>query len=384
MINPRVESLTKSATLKITALTKKLRKEGKDVVNFAAGEPDFDTPDFIKEAAKKAIDEGFTKYTPSAGIPELREAIAEKFAKENNVKYAPTEVIVTAGAKYAIFVALYGLVGAGDEVIIPTPYWVSYPEMVKLTEGKAVFLPTKVENGFKIEPEVLKSVITPKTKVLILNYPSNPTGATYSKEELLDILKIVKEHNIMVVSDEIYEKLIYDGRKHISFASLEGARELTVTINGFSKAFSMTGWRAGYLAADESVISQISKIIDHTTSCICSISQKASLAAIKNTDWQAKIQEEFSKRRDILYDGLLKEEKIVPFKSEGTFYMFCDIRKTGLSSFDFASKLLEKHLVSCIPANAFGAEGFVRISFATSIQQIEKGLERIKKFLGEL
>lgn len=384
MINPRVKSLTKSTTLKITALTKKLRKEGKDVVNFAAGEPDFDTPDFVKEAAKKAIDEGFTKYTPSAGIPELREAIADKFGKENNVKYEPSEVIVTAGAKYAIFVALYGLVGSGDEVIIPCPYWVSYPEMVKLTEGKAVFLPTKAENGFKIEPVKLKSVITPRTKVLILNYPSNPTGTTYTKEELIDILTIVKKNNVTVISDEIYEKIIYDGRKHTSFASLDGARDLTVTINGFSKAFSMTGWRAGYLAAKQDTIDQISKIIDHTTSCICSISQKAALAAIKDTDWQLKIQKEFHKRRDILYNGLTKEDKIIPFKSQGTFYMFCDIRKTCLSSFDFSSRLLEKYLVSCIPADAFGAEGFVRMSFATSTAQIEKGLERIKKFLGEL
>lgn len=384
MINPRVNSLTKSTTLKITALTKKLKKEGKDVVNFAAGEPDFDTPDFAKTAAKKAIDDGFTKYTPSAGIPELREAIAKKFQDENGIKYEPSEIIVTSGAKYAIFVALCALVGKDEEVIIPSPYWVSYPQMVKMTEGKAKFLSTKVENNFKIDANQLKDALTSKTKVLILNYPSNPTGITYNDDELTAIHNAIKDHNVVVISDEIYEKLIYDGRKHTSFASLKGASDLTVTINGFSKAFAMTGWRAGYLAARQQIIDQVSKIIDHTTSCICSISQRAALAAIQDKDWQSKLKKEFENRRDLLYAGLVKEEKVSPFKSEGTFYMFCDIRNTGLSSFDFSSKLLQEQLVSCIPADAFGAEGFVRFSFATSVTQIEKGIERIKNFLKNL
>ena len=384
MINPQVSSLNKSATLKITALTKKLIREGKDVVNFAGGEPDFDTPLFIKEEAKNAIDQGLTKYTPSAGRIQLKEAIATKLNQENNIKASARNIIVTSGAKYSIFVTMFSLLAPGDEVIIPSPYWVSYPEMVKLTLAKTVVLPTKRSNDFKIDPAQLEKAITPKTKLLILNYPSNPTGITYSGEELEAILKVVKEKKIFVLSDEIYEALTYDGRKHISFASLPGAFESTITVNGFSKTFSMTGWRIGYLVADQRIINEISKMIDHTTSCASSISQSAALAALGNKDWQGQIRNKFQERRDAIWEGLSKFPELKPVKPQGTFYLFCDIRGSGLGSFDFSTRLLENFLTSCIPADPFGQEGYLRVSFSTSLEQIAKGVGRIGEFLATL
>jgi len=380
-MNPRIISLNQSSTLKITALTKKLEQEGKDVINFAAGEPDFDTPSFIKDAAKQAIDNGFTKYTPSRGTIQLREKIAEKLQQENNIPATFKNIIVTAGAKYAVFVAIFSLINQGDEVLLPSPYWVSYPEIIKLAGGVLRVFPTKSTDDFKIKAEDLEKAITPKTKVLILNYPSNPTGVTYSYQEIEAIYKVVKDKGIFVVSDEIYEKLIYDGRSHISFASFPGAADFTVTINGFSKTYSMTGWRIGYLVAAEKLINEISKMIDHTTSCTSSISQKGAQAALDNKEWQEFIKKEFQQRRDCLWEGLNSCPKIKPIKSQGTFYMFCDIRDTGLSSMDFASGLLEKHLVSCIPADSFGSQGFIRVSFATSIDSIKKGIIRIKEFI---
>jgi len=384
MMNPQVSLLNKSTTLKITALTKKLIREGKDVVNFAGGEPDFDTPLFIKEEAKSAIDKGLTKYTPSAGRIELKQAIATKLNRENNIKASANNIIVTAGAKYAIFVAMFSVLAHGDEVIIPSPYWVSYPEMVKLTSAKAVVLPTKRTNDFKIDPVELEKAITPNTKLLILNYPCNPTGVTYTKEELEAILKVAKEKNILVLSDEIYEALVYDGRKHISFASLPGAFKSTITINGFSKTFSMTGWRIGYLVADESIVNQISKIIDHTTSCASSISQSAALAALGNKAWQEEIRIKFQDRRDLIWEGLSKFLELKPIKPQGTFYLFCDIRGSGLNSFDFSTRLLEDFLTSCIPADPFGQEGYLRFSFSTSLEQITKGVNRVGDFLASL
>ncbi|MFH1771368.1 MAG: pyridoxal phosphate-dependent aminotransferase [Candidatus Omnitrophota bacterium] len=382
-VNLSVASLDPSATLAITSLTKKLKSQGQDVVNFAAGEPDFDTPDFIKNSGKAAIDEGFTKYTPSVGLIELRQAIAEKVGSENNISFDSNNVIVTTGAKYALFCAIFCLINPGEEVLLPSPYWVSYPQMVKLARGKLKVLPTLPDNNFKLTPGVLEKNITAKSKLLILNYPNNPTGSTLMEEDLKDICEIAKKHNLYVLSDEIYEKLIYDGKKHTSFASLPGAKDFTVTVNGMSKSFSMTGWRIGYLAANEKLVNEISKIIDHTTSCACSIAQKAALCALKEGDsWQNKIKGIFQERRDLLYQGLSGINKLSPFKPEGTFYLFCDIRGTGLSSFDFCSQLLEKHMVSCIPADSFGAGGFVRFSFAASLENIEKGIERIKKFIG--
>jgi len=383
-MNPNVSALNKSATLKITSLTKKLIREGKDVVNFAAGEPDFDTPPFIKDAAIKAIHEGFTKYTPSAGFPQLKEAIAYKLSNDNKIDVSASNIIVTSGAKYALFVAMFALLEAGDEVILPSPYWVSYPEMLKMTQAKAILLPGNEKNNFRIDIQGLKDALSPKTKILILNYPNNPTGMTYSLQELNAIYDLIKDKNIFVISDEIYEELVYDGKKHTSFASLGRAKDFTITINGFSKTFSMTGWRMGYLAACDRIIENISKIIDHTTSCASSISQKAALAALSDRDWKIQARDTFEKRRNILWEGLSKIDKLKPFRSEGTFYMFCNIEETNLTSFDFSTQLLEKHLVSCIPSEPFGREGFVRFSFSTSTEQIEKGIERIKKFISEI
>jgi len=383
-INHLVDSLDRSATLKVTALTKRLIKEGKDVVNFAAGEPDFDTPEFIKEAAVKAINLGFTKYTPSLGLPELRLAIAAKLSNENNLNVSPEQIIVTSGAKYAIFSTLLALLSLDDEVIIPAPYWVSYPEMIKLTSAKAVFIELNSSNGFKLTPETLAKTITAKTKVLILNYPCNPTGVSYTRKELEAIYALVSNKQIIVLSDEIYEALVYDGKKHISFGSLPKAEQQTVTINGFSKTFSMTGWRIGYLAAPLDIINAVSKFIDHTTSCPSSISQYAALEAINNKQWQVEVRKEFQKRRDLFWDGMSECDRIILLKPQGTFYMFCDIRPTGLSSLEFSTQLLEKYFVSCVPASSFGAEGFVRFSFATGLTQIEKGIARVNEFIKAL
>ncbi|MBD3246781.1 MAG: aminotransferase class I/II-fold pyridoxal phosphate-dependent enzyme [Candidatus Omnitrophica bacterium] len=382
MINPKVAALQKSATLKITAQTKKLVREGRDVVNFAAGEPDFDTPDFIKEAAHRAIDRGETKYTPSTGMPALKEAIAEKLAKENSIPKEHQQVIVTSGAKYALYTALLTLLAPNEEVIVPAPYWVSYPEMIKLAGGTMKPLPLTAERSFKIDPALLKQHLTPQSKVLILNYPSNPTGVTYSEDELREIAAIVRAHDsLFVLSDEIYEKLLYDGRTHTSFAALPGMAERTLTVNGFSKAYAMTGWRVGYLAGPEKIIGAASNILAHTTSCLCSISQHAALAAIQDTEWISKMQKILEQRRDLLFAGLKRYPKLSPCKPEGTFYLFCDIRETGIDSSTFAAQLLTQQLVSCIPAEPFGQEGYLRMSFATGEEQIEKGIARIGAFL---
>ena len=384
MISSRVKQLSSSSTLKITALTKKLKKEGKDVVNFAAGEPDFDTPQFIKEKAKLAIDEGLTKYTPSAGTDEIRQAICRKLKEENNIPCEASNIIVTSGAKYAIFVSMVAFLDKGDEVLIPSPFWVSYPEMVKLCGAKAKIIKTKAKDNFKLSADTLARAISKKTKLLVLNYPSNPTGVTYSEGELKAIYDVVKDKNIIVLSDEIYEILTYDAARHISFASIGDAHKFTVTINGFSKSFSMTGWRLGYLEAAANFIEAISKVIDHTTSCASSVSQAAGLAAIEDKKWPQTMREEFENRRNMLFSGLVPLKKIKPFKPSGTFYMFCDIKKSGLSSVEFSSRLLDEHLVSTIPADSFGAEGFIRLSFATSTQDIEKGIARIKSFISSL
>ncbi|MBU2102472.1 MAG: pyridoxal phosphate-dependent aminotransferase [Candidatus Omnitrophota bacterium] len=382
-INPRVAALSASSTLKITALAKKLIKDGKDVVNFAAGEPDFDTPDFVKIEAKRAIDEGFTKYTPSSGMIELREAIAAKLQHENRIPCSSKNIIVTTGAKYALFAALVTLLAPDDEVVIPSPYWVSYPEMVTLIGGRITYLHTRPENNFKIRIQDLAASIGSKTKVVILNYPANPTGMSYTRNELAELYEFLRDKKIFVLSDEIYEKLTYDKAEFTSFASFPGADRWTVTVNGFSKSFSMTGWRIGYMVADEAIVRETSKVIDHTTSCVSSVSQRAAVAALKNSTWQEQMCVDFQKKRDALYQGLRDFKKILPLRPQGSFYMFCDITKTGLSSEEFSSQLLERHQVCVIPTNSFGAEGYVRLSFATSFEDIAKGIVRIKKFLAE-
>jgi aspartate aminotransferase len=384
----RLKDVNPSATLQITARAKSMQKSGMDVVNFGAGEPDFDTPQPIKDAAIKAINDGFTKYTPSTGIAELKEAISRKLTNENNVQYDPQQIVVSCGAKHTIFNLIQVLINKGDQVIIPSPYWVSYPEMVKLAQGKPVILDTFKPDGFKINIEKLKKKINSSTKLLILNSPSNPAGIFYSQEELLQIAKVCIENKLMVLSDEIYEKILFDNLKFTSLASLgKEIYDLTLTVNGLSKSFSMTGWRIGYFAGPQEVVDAVSKFQDHSTSNPSSISQKASLAAFNmDASYFSSILTKFQERRDFIVAYL--KDKLSEFVSfinpQGAFYIFINISKTKMPSFDFAKRLLDESYVAVIPGDSFGCDSWIRISFATSLEEIKKGLERLELFLIKL
>lgn len=379
----RLKKINPSSTLAITAKAKKLRAEGKDVLTFAAGEPDFDTPQFIKDAAIKAISEGFTKYTPTTGTPELKKLISEKFKKDNSLDYAPDQIVVSCGAKHSIFNALFVLVNKDDEVLIPSPYWVSYPEMVNLCQGVARLIKTTPKNSFKITAQELQRQINPKTKVLIINSPSNPTGSVYTEKELREIAAICVKEKIFMISDEIYEKIIFDNLKHVSLAAFgKDVYDLTITINGLSKSYSMTGWRIGYMGAPSYIAEAVSKLQDHTTSNPTSVSQKAAVAALSAGDgFCREMCAEFQKRRDYVVDRLKKIKNIGYVLPQGAFYIFCDIAKTKLSSIDFATRLLDEALVAVIPGEGFGRGDFIRISFATSMEQLEKGLDRIEEWI---
>ena len=379
----RLNKINPSSTLAITSKAKKLKSQGQDIVNFAAGEPDFDTPDFIKNAAIEAIQMGFTKYTPTTGIPELKKLISGKFKEENSLEYVSEQIVVSCGAKHSIFNALFVLINPGDEVLIPSPYWVSYPEMVNLCEGKARFISACPENNFKITVKELEKNITPKTKLLILNSPSNPTGCVYNSKELKEIAGACCEKKIYVLSDEIYEKIIYDGLKHISIASFnKDIYDLTVTVNGLSKSYSMTGWRIGYLGAPLDIANAVSKLQDHTTSNPNSIAQKAAVAALSGPDdFSRKICSEFQKRRDYVFSRLKRIDKLDCVVPEGAFYVFCNIAKTGMDSNVFANRILEEAFVSLIPGDAFGWNDYVRISFATSLEQLAKGMDRLEQWV---
>lgn len=382
-LSARLKKINPSSTLAITSKARKLKSEGCDVVSFAAGEPDFDTPDFIKAAAIEAIKSGFTKYTPTTGIPELKKLICQKFKKDNSLEYAPDQIIVSCGAKHSIYNALMVLLNRADEVLIPLPYWVSYPEMVNLCEATPRFIKTTAANNFKICATDLSKHITPKTKVLILNSPSNPAGSVYSRAELEAIAKVCVNKNIFVISDEIYEKIIFDGLKHESIASFnKDIYDLTITVNGLSKSHSMTGWRIGYLGAPSDIANAISNLQDHCTSNPNSIAQKAAQAALSaSEDFTLKLCAEFARRRDYLA-GRIKEIKKLSFSlPQGAFYMFCNISKTGLDSGVFAKRLLDEEYVSVIPGGAFGMDDHIRISFATSIEELSKGMDRIQKWI---
>jgi aspartate aminotransferase len=381
-VSERVKKIHPSSTLAITSKAKKLKSEGKDVINFAAGEPDFDTPDAIKEKAIEAIKSGFTKYTPTTGIPELKQLICAKF-KTNSLDYEPNQIVVSSGAKHSIFNAMLALINAGDEVLIPSPFWVSYPEMVRVCEGIPRFIKTTAENNFKLSPQELQAHISQKTKLLVLNSPSNPTGSVYLKEELQELAALCVSKKIFVLSDEIYENLIYEGLTHVSIGSLgKEIYNLTVTVNGLSKSFSMTGWRIGYLGAPIDIIEAISKLQDHSTSNPCSISQKAAVAALGMSDEFTKFMaEEFQKRRDYIANRLQAIKKIRFVMPQGAFYVFCDISRTKLSSAVFASRLLDEALVALIPGDTFGRDDYVRISFATGLKQIESGMNRIEEWV---
>ena len=381
-VNRRIKDMLGSTTLAITARAKELASLGHDVVNFAAGEPDFDTPDFIKKAGIKAIESGATKYTPSIGTLALREAIAAKFQKENDLVYKPNQIVVSCGAKHSLFNIIQVLVDDGDEVIFQAPYWVSYPEMVKAAGGKSVIIPTDVTSGFKITPDLLKKYITPKTKILIINSPSNPTGVMYCKEELAKIAEICVARKIYVISDEIYEKLIYDTSVFISIASLgREIFDLTLTVNGVSKAYAMTGWRIGYAAGAIEIMEYIKKYQDHSTSNPASISQAAALEALKaSSESINQMCQVFKKRRDLMLQCLDRVPELSYIRPQGAFYVFCDFSKVGDATM-IAKQILDEVKVAGIPGEGFGAPNYIRFSFATSDERIREGISRVAKWI---
>jgi aspartate aminotransferase len=382
----RATTLTPSLTLAIDAKAKKLKAEGIDVCGFGAGEPDFDTPQYIKDAAVQALAAGFTKYTPSSGIPELRAAVAEKLKKENGIDYKPSQVIVNCGAKHSCFNVILATCQAGDEVIIPAPYWLSYPEMVKLADASPVIVETKEENGFKITPDQFRDAMTPATKLIILNSPGNPTGSVYTREELQALAEVALEEDILMLSDEIYEKIVYDGTEFVSLASLSSEiYDLTITVNGFSKAYAMTGWRLGYIAAPEHIAAAIDSIQSHSTSNPTSFAQKGALAGLQgDQSFVGEMVKAFSERRAYMYDRLTKIPGVTCVKPMGAFYMLPNISKFGLNSTAFCSKLLEEQKVAAVPGIAFGSDAHMRLSYACSMENIQKGLDRIDAFCKSL
>jgi aspartate aminotransferase len=379
----RVGQVPPSLTLAIAAKAKAMKAEGIDVCSFSAGEPDFDTPAHIKAAAQKALDEGKTRYGPAAGEPKLREAIARKLREENGLCYSAENVIVTNGGKHSLFNLMLALIEAGDEVIIPAPYWLSYPEMVKLAGGTPVIVPTDASTGYKITPDQLRSSITPHTKLFILNSPSNPTGMVYTPVELKAIAEIVVERDILVVSDEIYEKIIYDEAEHLSIGAIgPEIFERTITSSGFAKAFSMTGWRLGYLAGSVEIIKAASTIQGHSTSNVCTFAQYGAIAALEGSqECVEEMRLAFAKRREVMFERLNAIPGLNCPKPDGAFYMFPDISKTGLKSMEFCDALLESQQVAVIPGIAFGADECIRLSYATDMASIEKGMDRLEKFV---
>jgi aspartate aminotransferase len=381
-ISERAAQLTPSLTLSIDSKAKAMKAEGIDVCGFGAGEPDFDTPEHIKRAAIEALEAGFTKYTPNAGIPELRQAIADKLAADNGLNYRAGQVVVSNGAKHACYNAILATCQPGDEVIIPAPYWVSYPDMVRLVGADPVIVPTSERNAWKMRPEDFENAMTPRTKMLIMNSPGNPTGSVYTREELEAIVNVAAEEDIYVLSDEIYEKLVYDDVKHVSIASLsQEAYDLTITVNGFSKSYAMTGWRLGYLAAPDAVVRAVDSIQSHTSSNPSSFSQYGALAALKGDQQPlADMREEFDMRRNYMFDRLSKISNITAVKPQGAFYILVNISQLGLTSQNFADRLLSKANVAVVPGAAFGDDRTIRFSYATSLDVIKKGLDRFQDF----
>ena len=395
-ISQKTCAISPSLTLEMTAKAKKMKAEGISVIGFTAGEPDFNTPQYIIDSAKVALDTGFTKYTPASGMLELKKAICEKFKKDNGLDYNPSQIVISSGAKSSLYHAICAMVEEGDEVIIPSPYWLTYPELVKLAGGKCVFVKTKKENGYKITVEELKNAITNKTSLLILNSPNNPTGAVYSKDELLALGKVVEESGISVVSDEIYEKLIYNGKEFCSIASLSDyLKEHTVIINGVSKTYSMTGWRIGYLAAPENLAKAISSMQSHTTSNACSISQFASVTALTSPEsapFIEKMVRTFDERRKYIVNFVKEIKGLTCAEPDGAFYVFIDVSafygKTYKGekiegSLSFSEALLRKG-VAVIPGVCFGDDNAIRLSSSVALEDIKEGLKRIKEFTEEL
>lgn len=391
----KAKQISPSLTLDITAKAKKMRAEGIDVIGFGAGEPDFNTPKNIGDAAMKAIQEGKTKYTPASGIIELKKAIIDKLKNDNNITYIPSQIIVSTGAKQSLSNVFQAILNPGDEVLIGVPYWVSYPELVKLADGKPVYVQTEEINKFKLTIESLNKALTSKSKVIILNSPNNPTGTVYSKEELILIADFAKTNNLLIISDEIYEKLLYGENGHISIASIsEDAYNRTIVINGVSKAYAMTGWRIGYAAGNTEIISLMSNIQSHTTSNPNSIAQFASVEALNGIqDDVLKMVEQFRIRRDYMVERINTINNLSCIKPEGAFYVMVNLSdvlnktidgKLIKDSLDFSEFLLKKEKVAVIPGIAFGTDNFIRLSYATSMENIKNGLDRIARFVDNI
>jgi aspartate aminotransferase len=385
-ISQSANSLSPSLTLAIDAKAKQMKAEGQDVIGFGAGEPDFDTPDHIKMAAIKAIAEGFTKYTPSSGIPELRQAIVDKFKRENGLTYKPSQVIVSCGGKHSCFNVIVATCQAGDEVIIPAPYWLSYPEMVKMAGAKPVILQTTDTTEFKVTPQQLRAAITSNTRLFILNSPSNPTGSVYSPDEVKALGDVCIEKGVLIMSDEIYEHLVYDGVKVKGVATFGPQyAEHTIIVHGFAKAWSMTGWRLGFLAAPEPIAKAIDAVQSHSTSNPTSFAQKGAVAALTGPqDHLPKWLAEYARRRSYAWQKLNSIPGVSCVNAKGAFYLFPNIARLGLKSTEFCAKLLEQEKVAAVPGIAFGADDYIRLSYATSMANIEKGLDRIEKFARSL
>lgn len=381
----RITNLQESATIAISTLATTLKAQGRDILSFSAGEPDFDTPEPIKLAAKAALDQGFTKYTQVAGIPELKQAIANKLERENGLRYEPKQILVSNGAKQSLFNVFQALIDKGDEVIIPAPYWVTYPELVTYSGGSNVFIETNEQNGFKITAKSLRQAITSKTKALVLTTPSNPTGMVYTKQELESIAQVLQGSSIVVIADEMYEKLLYDG-EFVSVGSIsQDIFERTITINGLSKSVAMTGWRMGYCAcADSTLIKLMTNLQSQCTSNINSITQKASIIALEGgVDTQIEsMRQAFLARRDLAVAGINQIKGLRTLSPQGAFYLFISIGNAcGGDSMEFCKQLLEQEGVALVPGSAFGMDSFVRLSFACSSEQLSQGIERIARFM---
>jgi aspartate aminotransferase len=379
----RVGEVSPSITLAIAAKAKAMKAEGIDVCSLSTGEPDFDTPEHVKAAAKQALDEGKTKYGPVAGEPQLKAAIARKLRDDNNLNYQPENIIVTNGGKHSLYNLMMALIEPGEEVIIPAPYWLSYPEMVKLASGKPVIVRTDASTGYKITPEQLSRAITPKTKLFVLNSPSNPTGMVYTPAEIKALAEVIVDRDILVVADEIYEKIIYDGAQHVSIGSLgKEIFDRTLISSGFAKAYSMTGWRVGYLAGPIELIKATSTIQGHSTSNVCTFAQYGAIAALESSQESVeKMRLAFAQRRQVIFELLDAIPGISCIKPDGAFYMFVNISKTGMTSLEFCDAFLEQQQVAVIPGIAFGADDHIRLSYATDLGTIKKAVERLDKFV---
>lgn len=396
MISDRVKNIKPSLTLEITDKARKMKAEGISVIGFGAGEPDFNTPDYINAAAKKAIDIGFTKYTPASGTPQLKKAVCEKFLKDNGLYYEPEQIVVSSGAKSSLYHAICAMINPGDEVILPTPYWLTYPELIGLAQGKTVYVDCVKENGYKMTADRLEKAITEKTKCVIINSPNNPTGAVYSEDELKSIAKVIEKHGLYVISDEIYEKLVYGEAKHYSIACCSDyMKEHTVVVNGVSKSYAMTGWRIGYFAAPRDIAKAAASMQSHTASNPCSISQYASVEALTSPEsdkFISEMQKTFDERRKYMVEVLQNTENVVCIEPKGAFYVFADVSACYGKKFNgtpingslsFADAALNKG-VAVVPGLAFGDDKCIRLSYAISLSDIKEGLERLKLFIKEL